>query len=454
MRHYGDIRQLRGDKIEPVNVIIGGSPCQDLSIAGKGAGLKGNRSGLFLDQLRIIKEMREADASRGNGKIRPRFMVWENVPGAFSSNKGADFGTVLRGTVQIVAHKAPSIPVPQKGWPTAGCLSGMGDGNVPFSVAWRVLDAEFWGTPQRRRRIALVADFGGLSAPEILFERKSLQRDTKPGAKERKNASSRSEHGTGRNDSVLGRVGTEAAAFNGWKSVTGSIQYSHVCPCIESNMPPNVVLYESGAFKQDKSSDKKILLLNDQGGSSMNVEENAKFSPTLRAETHGNLPIICQEKASRSCASVYGIGNGQTNQNFDEDKAAPLNCMHDQQALLFPNNIVRRLTPLECERLQGFPDSWTDIGEWVDTKGKLHKNCSDTARYRALGNSIALPPWKYVLSRLSLYCDDDFTMGSLFDGIGGFPFIWEGLHGNGSCRWASEIEEFPVAVTKYHFEED
>lgn len=257
MKHYGDIRQLRGDKIEPVNVIIGGSPCQDLSIAGKGAGLKGDRSGLFLDQLRIIKEMREADASRGNKKCRPRFMVWENVPGAFSSNKGADFGTVLRGTVQIVSHKAPSVPIPQKGWPTAGCLSGMGDSEVPFSIAWRVLDEEFWGTPQLRRRIALVADFGGLSAPEIPFERKSLQRDTKPRPEERKSASIRVEHGSGRNDPVLGRVGAEAAAFNGWKSVTGSIQYSRVCPCIESNMPPNVVLYESGASKQDKSSDKK-----------------------------------------------------------------------------------------------------------------------------------------------------------------------------------------------------
>lgn len=116
--------------------------------------------------------------------------------------------------------------------------------------------------------------------------------------------------------------------------------------------------------------------------------------------------------------------------------------------------IVRRLTPLECERLQGYPDGWTDIGEWVDTKGKVHKESADSARYKALGNSIAIPPWTYVLQRLSLCCGSKPTMASLFDGIGGFPYIWESLNGKGSCVWASEIEEFPIAVTKYHFPEE
>ena len=111
---------------------------------------------------------------------------------------------------------------------------------------------------------------------------------------------------------------------------------------------------------------------------------------------------------------------------------------------------VRRLTPLECERLQGFPDFWTDIGEWTDSKGKLHKESSDSARYAALGNSIALPYWFYVLSKLSEFCEEK-TMASLFDGIGGFSLIWETLNGKGSCLWASEIEEFPIAVTKHHF---
>jgi len=114
-------------------------------------------------------------------------------------------------------------------------------------------------------------------------------------------------------------------------------------------------------------------------------------------------------------------------------------------------NTVRRLTPLECERLQGFPDGWTDIGtEYIGTDGKKRK-VSDSARYKALGNSIALPPWVWLLERLSFYCGDDCTMASLFDGIGGFPLIWETLNGAGTCLWASEIEEFPIAVTKYHF---
>lgn len=117
------------------------------------------------------------------------------------------------------------------------------------------------------------------------------------------------------------------------------------------------------------------------------------------------------------------------------------------------NMVVRRLTPLECERLQGFQDKWTDIGAWTDSKGKLHKESSDSARYKAMGNSIALPPWKWVLKRLCANYERDATLGSLFDGVGGFPLIWSQLNGVGSVKWASEIEEFPIAVTKRHCEE-
>ena len=115
--------------------------------------------------------------------------------------------------------------------------------------------------------------------------------------------------------------------------------------------------------------------------------------------------------------------------------------------------VVRRLTPLECERLQGFPDGWTDIGEWTDTKGKKHKE-ADSPRYKALGNSIALPFWFYLLRRISAQYERPATLGSLFDGIGGFPLCWERCNGKGTARWASEIEEFPIAVTKLHFGED
>ena len=166
MNHLLNICNINGAEVEPVGVIIGGSPCQDLSVAGKRAGLDGERSGLFMEQIRIIKEMRDAT----NG-ISPRYMVWENVPGAFSSNKGEDFRIVLEETAKI-ADETAIIPRPDKGkWTNAGAI--MGDG---WSIAWRVFDAQFWGVPQRRRRIALVADFGGQSAPEILFER-SVSRD-------------------------------------------------------------------------------------------------------------------------------------------------------------------------------------------------------------------------------------------------------------------------------------
>lgn len=153
--------------------------------------------------------------------------------------------------------------------------------------------------------------------------------------------------------------------------------------------------------------------------------------------------------ANGASAVSYSIGNGQANSLQLNEAGKALNCMHDPQAIIEGDCIVRRLTPLECERLQGFPDGWTDIGEWTDSKGKKRKT-SDAARYKALGNSIALPFWAWLLERLNGYCDEH-TMASLFDGIGGFPLIWETLNGKGSCLWASEIEEFPMAVAKYHF---
>ena len=176
MKHYGDITKLSGYELPVVDVIVGGSPCQDLSVAGKRAGLAGERSGLFMEQIRIVKEMREKDGRTGRTgfMVRPRYLVWENVPGAFSSKNGADFQAVLEEIVKIVCKEAPPVPVPENGWPKAGCISGMGDSGCPFSISYRLHNAQFWGVPQRRKRIALVADFGGFSAPEILFERKDL----------------------------------------------------------------------------------------------------------------------------------------------------------------------------------------------------------------------------------------------------------------------------------------
>ena len=189
MKHYGDITKLSGYDLPVVDCISGGSPCQDLSVAGTRAGLAGERSGLFMEQVRIVKEMRERDIANGRtgSFIRPRFMVWENVVGAFSSGKpkGSDFAAVLTEIVKIVEPEVPDVSVPEKGWSLSGCVyDEMGN----WSVAWRVHDAQFWGVAQRRRRVSLVADFGGFAAPEILFERKGLSRDFEKSGEERETA--------------------------------------------------------------------------------------------------------------------------------------------------------------------------------------------------------------------------------------------------------------------------
>lgn len=169
MKHLGDITKINGWEIEPVDCVTGGSPCQDLSVAGKRAGLAGARSGLFMEQVRVVKELRERDRASGRSGvlIRPRYMVWENVPGAFSSNKGQDFRAVLEEIVRIAEPDAPDVPMPAGGWPHSGCLY---DELGRWSVAWRVHDAQYWGVPQRRKRICVLADFNGFTAPWILFD--------------------------------------------------------------------------------------------------------------------------------------------------------------------------------------------------------------------------------------------------------------------------------------------
>lgn len=150
---------------------------------------------------------------------------------------------------------------------------------------------------------------------------------------------------------------------------------------------------------------------------------------------------------SETIVNTWCVGNGQLDQAKLSDKAGALNCMHDQQMVMEERgtSVVRRLTPLECERLQGFPDGWTDIGDWVDSSGKTRK-CADTNRYRALGNSIALPYWKVLARRIAAQYDRDITMGSLFSGIGGFEVAF--MHTGATPVWASEIDEFCIAVTK------
>lgn len=199
MRHLGDICKISGYDVPIVDVVTGGSPCQDLSISGNREGLDGKRSGLFMEQIRIIKEMRERDRSTGRTGwlVRPRYMVWENVDGARSSpgkdRPGADFAKVIEEIIKVCEPQARvCVCVPEGGWTKSGCYYAA-DGT--WSIAWRVHDAQFWGVPQRRKRIALVADFGGLSAPEILFERKGLSRDFEQSGTAQKRATKGTESG-------------------------------------------------------------------------------------------------------------------------------------------------------------------------------------------------------------------------------------------------------------------
>lgn len=494
MLQLGDITKISGYTSPPVNVIIGGSPCQDLSVAGRRAGLEGERSGLFMEQIRIIKEMRERDVRGGrtDAAIRPRFMVWENVPGAFSSNKGEDFRIVLEETARIV-DKAAVIPRPPKGkWTNAGAIMGNG-----WSIAWRVLDAQFWGVPQRRRRIALIADFGGESAPEILFEREGVCGDSEESRTAGQAVAGDSENGAGTAD-CRSRIYDGRGNGNGNGCVCPTLTGDHESRITDYTAIVCMATQQGGAEARTDSKPStqetgqynasvvyaidRVKCLTPWDYQSKRIFDSAGAFCTLPSRDRSGLnsmAVICLQgngidrADTAGCngkgwtedvcytlntidrpAVAYAIGNGQAAQTGLHEKVYALDCMHDQQAVMCAKPIkdiikwiVRRLTPLECERLQGFPDGWTDIGEWTDGKGKKRKT-TDSARYKALGNSIAIPPWTWILQRLSLACGSDRTMASLFDGIGGFPLIWQRLNGAGFCLWTSEIDEFCIAVTE------
>lgn len=540
MQHLGDITKLDGATIEPVWCVTGGSPCQDLSIAGKRAGLAGARSGLFMEQIRVIKEMREHDKRLGRAGelIRPRYMVWENVPGAFSSNKGRDFAAVLEEIIKIVEPEAPGIEVPEKGWPTWGGYHDEVGGR--WSVAWRTHDAQYWGVPQRRRRISVVADFGGDTASEVLFDRKSVSGDIA--------------------ESGAAGEGFAEAAESGFnpavaRSLTARADGS---PCADRG--PNIVCSPNrggcdGGGKGDPSPTLTdgdchgVMCMTPWDAQSQRVYDGNGVSPTLSSRENSGLnreAVLCAGFKAGQGAQAGGIGYGEevsptlaavpsgTNQtpavvvldmthacdvirecgervpslqarmgtggnqvpltyqmngfgdyreanvassckqrDFKDstDLVCAVDCRNFREGAevngtlqakesggqslnlnntVLQNVVVRRLTPPECERLQGFPDGWTDIGDYTGSTGKKRKT-SDSARYKALGNSIALPFWLWMFGRMAAYLPDGATLGSLFDGIGGFPLCWENIHGAGTAIWASEIEEFPIAVTKLRF---
>lgn len=595
MVHLGDITKMSGYTIPPVDVVTFGSPCQDLSIAGKRAGMAGERSGLFSEAVRIIREMRYATFG-----AYPKYAVWENVPGAFSSNKGEDFHAVLQSLCRVIDPDAV-IPRPTDArggikWPRAGAI--LAD---HYSLAWRTMDAQHWGVPQRRLRISLVLDLTGGRAGEILFEPESLRGHFAPGVTAGQATAGTVENGAGTADCTdaipvnlqiatrhkslgertglgVGQAGDAAytlqeghehgvccpdiakaytlkirsgcegggkgALVQTEKSATlstlqdqtlfvaespdsaknqGGIAIVEPTFCIQGNTIDradtagangagvkedvcytlNTIDRPAVAFALDcrnMTANEELsatLQAKGNGGQSLNyinpVAEPLIYdargngdgitSPTMTGDHNSRVTdytsitlqgdtvagaLLARDYKDPGRADSLGrviaqpVGADLYNGTLTGDKAATLTTATGQGgANTGPSVIekiirwiVRRLTPTECERLQGYPDGWTDLGEWVDSKGKNHKD-ADTPRYKALGNSIALPQWYYVLGGISDRLPEDATLGSLFDGIGGFPYVWAQLHAGRKelCVWASEIEEFPIAVTKKWFPE-
>lgn len=415
MAHAGDVTQLHGGKLPPVDIVTFGSPCQGLSLAGQRRGLADERSGLFMEAIRIIDEMREATHGR-----YPRFALFENVPGALSSAGGRDFAAVLQSFTKA------EIPMPYSGrWANAGMVRGGG-----VDLAWCVYDAQYFGTAQRRRRLFLVCDFAGRSAGEILFVPKSLRGYFEAGGTPRQGLAAFAES---RPDTAGGQLVRPPA-------VTMRIR----CGCEGGGKGPLLQVEKSGTLATGNDqylfAPQMVEILNDQGGASLTVECSG-LSPTLRSQTHGNLPVVAAgfdlqqitSKTNRStlrpvqptlCGTgqphVVTMATGQANAEVLADIAPTLNCNHEQPLLVHPqiagtlcasgaglsrpagmgsetdfcitryaDLIVRRLTPLECERLQGFPDFWTEQGGG--------RGISDTSRYQMLGNSIAVPCVAYIM---------------------------------------------------------
>lgn len=448
MKHLGDVSKVKGGEIEPVDIITFGSPCQDMSIAGKRAGLKHadigdeetTRSGLFLEAIRIIKEMREAT----NG-VYPRYAIWENVPGAFSSNRGEDFRTVLEEFIRVKEKDAVMPDVPKAGWPYADCYSGNG-----WSLAYRVFDAQYWGVPQRRRRIYLVADFRGERAKEILFERKGLRGDIEE---------SRT-HGQETARCAKNSVGTAIGGVDRYNQFSDG-----GCSTLFENHGRDC-RYKGPLIVASVIETSETVHCYDIGEARLRTpSEYIEKSPTITARcgTGGNnVPgvVYCLQGNGIDRADTAGC-NGK---GWKEDTSYTLNTIDkpavvcaqksytefkDESTLstlkatggsygggseniVVKNYIVRRLTPTECARLQGFPSWWgivnpvenltdEDYAFWLDVRNtyaeingkatkeytreqmlawynKLH---SDSAEYKMWGNGIALPNALYVMQGIA-----------------------------------------------------
>lgn len=564
MTHLGNISEVSGSEIEPVDIITFGSPCQDMSVAGKREGLGGNRSSLFYEAIRIIKEMREAT----NGKY-PRYIVWENVPGAFSSNKGEDFRAVLTEICKVKEADV-SVPKPSK-WENAGRIMGEG-----FSIAWRLLDAQYWGVPQRRQRIYLVADFDGGSAGKILFESEGVSGYSAQGFKswqDTANSITEGSHETGGTDSLMFENHSQDTRYRGPLSVAQTVSSTYgtggnnqpfvlqtpktlkircgcegggkgaliqddlsatlgtnndqtlfqprafgVCAKNSNSMKsdnPNSGFYEAETSRtldanggNPTCNQGGIAVLEGNGSRPSHKGDGYKESDIMYtlnateqhavafADVHATLSANDGPKGPSSQMMKnpeenfvgepsYGIGRPAMNQGYNaafsfqiEEEVEPTLVAAGASGVAHPrfssskasffteaneecantlvatdykdppivndgestDYIVRRLTPTECARLQGFPDWWcdgleiseptdSDISRWREifhtnakamgktTKPKtdnqirkwLQNPRSDSAEYKMWGNGVALPNVYFVLSGIMYYAQESAT---------------------------------------------
>ena len=412
LTHVGDVTEVNGADVDAVDVITFGSPCQDPSVAGKQAGLAGERSGLFFHAVRIIEEMRKATHG-----MFPRYAIWENVPGAFSSHKGADFATVLTTLTRIVDPSTPDMPVPEGGWPYAGCVMGEG-----FSLAWRVLDAQYFGVAQRRRRIYLVCDFAGQSAPEILFEPASSSGHPEScGTQEQDHAHTPEASLGGRSSSVILMDHHPQDS----RLTVNSLGVVQTLTARMGNSPTNVPIL------LDAPEERRVFGLNSihqsrSGGGHYGYE--AEVSKTL--DLKGGEPT-CNQGGMVILEPVYAASKADYFTRTTKDQAGALLATDYTDPPMVASSSLRprRLTPVECTRLQGFPDDWCDqlaitdptdaqLDYWVDVWAEWNRlrgvrprsrkqvaswladPTSDSAQYKLWGNGIALPVARHVLERL------------------------------------------------------
>lgn len=413
MQHLGDISDIDGSQLEPVDVVTFGSPCQDLSVAGKRAGLAGERSGLFHQAVRVIKEMRKVSSGR-----YPRFAVWENVPGAFSSNKGADFHQVLRELIGVKDEQAAAnLPRVQK-WQKAGAVVA-----DQWSIAWRVLDAQFFGLPQRRKRIFLIADFASERAGHILFEPTRLHGNLASGCSERQNPPTNPRAGTQEASKSLDvfALRMRAGKPGGGKGPLVQTNLSGTLGCGNDQ-----TIFEPAAFGFNALHEGRGAAVG-RYGYPTEVAKTLDTSGICPTCNQGGIAIVDTDVISASKADFFCRGNINIAGALlaSDSTEPPLVTVPS-----VPDYRVRRLTPTECARLQGFPDDWTrdlaisnptdsQLDYWwqvwarwavaaglkktktrAQVKKWLANPVTDRALYKLWGNGIALPCAKLVLTQI------------------------------------------------------